>query len=151
MMPMGCFANLGAAPGSAISGNLVGCSLDSDRAIDVETGHNHYCQTLFPEIISQCHCASELSVCYPTFEIAFPNLMHITHLHLVDAHRKFCLFPAVVWTMLSSMKPMLDLAADQFFQAAFFCSPSLILVFDFFIAVTQFLILVHCWHLRHLA
>ena len=116
MMPMGCFANLGAASGSAISGNLVGCSLDSDRVINVETGHNHYCQTLFPEIISQCHCTLELSVCYPTCKITFPNLTHITHLHPVDTHRKCCLFPAVVWTMLSSMKPMLDLAADQLFK-----------------------------------
>ena len=60
-----------------------------ERMIGVEKEQNLYCQPLIPEKTSQCHCASELSVCYPTFEIAFPNLKQITHLHLVDVHLNF--------------------------------------------------------------
>ena len=78
-----------------------------ERMIGVEKEQNLYCQPLIPEITSQCHCASELSVCYPTFEITFPNLKQITHLHLVDVHLNL-FFPAVALTMLSSMKPMLS-------------------------------------------
>ena len=108
-MPVGCYTYLGVASGFTISENFEGCSLDSERRfrmICMEKEQNHYCQPLIPEITSQCHCASELSVCYPTFEIGIPNLKQITHLHLVDVHLNF-FFPAVALTMLSSMKPML--------------------------------------------